>query len=72
MDNLWIEQRPHLAPLVLRLEAVLELADELYERGRANGDSVDYGAFEERVACATAEVHQSVYRIALSGLELEQ
>jgi hypothetical protein len=71
MEQGWIQQRPHLAPLVLRLEAVLKLADELYERGRANGDSVDYGAFEERVARATAEVDQSVHQIALSGLDVD-
>jgi hypothetical protein len=71
MDHVWIQQRPHLAPLVLRLDALLKLADELYEHGRANGDSVDYGAFEERVARATAEVDQSVHQIALSGLDVD-
>jgi hypothetical protein len=60
-----------MAPLVLRREAVLKLADELYERGCANGDSVDYRAFEERVARATAEVDQSVHQIALSGLDVD-
>jgi hypothetical protein len=61
-----------MAPLVLRLEAVLKLADELYERGCADGDSVDYRAFEERVARATAEVDQSVHQIALSGLDVDE
>lgn len=71
MDHDWIRQRPHLAPLVRKLDAVLQLADELYERGRASGDSVDYGEFEERVARATAEVDQSVHQIALSGLDVD-
>jgi hypothetical protein len=71
MDHVWIQQRPHLAPLVDRFEAVLKLADELYEHRRANDDSVDYGAFEERAARATAEVDQSVHQIALSGLDVD-
>ncbi len=47
------------------------LADELYKRGRANGDAVDYSGFEERVAHATAEVDQTVHQIALSGLDVD-
>ena len=40
------------------MQALLELADELHERGRAGGDSVDYAAFEERVAEATADLEK--------------
>jgi hypothetical protein len=46
MDQFWLQQRPHLAPLVRTLDGVLKLADEQYEQGRASGDAVDYGEFE--------------------------
>ena len=71
MNPTWVQQRPHLAPLVQSLEAVLKLADELYEQGRANGQAVDYGEFEERVAHATAKVEQGVHQIALSSLDVD-
>lgn len=71
MDQAWLQLRPHLAPLVRTLDAVLKLADEQYRQGRASGDAVDYGAFEERVAQATAKVEQDVHRIELSGLDTE-
>lgn len=71
MDHVWIEQRPHLASLVHSFEAILKLADELYQQGRATGESVDYGQFEERVARATASVEQCVHQIALSGLDVD-
>jgi hypothetical protein len=48
-----------------------QLADEQYVQGRASGDAVDYGAFEVRVARATAEVEQHVHQIALSGLDVD-
>jgi hypothetical protein len=53
------------------LDEVLQLADEQYQQGRASGDAVDYGLFEERVARATAKVEQDVHRIALSGLDVD-
>jgi hypothetical protein len=71
MDQAWLQQRPHLAPLARTLDAVLKLADEQYEQGRANGDAVDYAEFEERVAHATAKIEQDVHQVALSGLDLD-
>jgi hypothetical protein len=71
MDQAWLQLRPHLAPLVRTLDAVLKLADEQYQQGRASGDAVDYGAFEERIARATAKVDQDVHRMALSGLDID-
>ncbi len=71
MDQAWLQQRPHLTPLVRILDAVLKLADEQYEQGRASGDAVDYGEFEERVARITAKVEQDVHKIALSGLDVD-
>jgi hypothetical protein len=56
MTNAWLQARPHLAALARNLQTVLELADELYQRGRGSAESVDYSEFEERVAHATAEV----------------
>ena len=70
MDQTWLQQRPHLAPLMRSLDAVLQLADDQYKQGRANGDAVDY-AFEERVAHATARVEQDVHWVALSGLDVD-
>ena len=35
MNQDWPRERPHLAPLVSSMQTVLELADELYVRGRA-------------------------------------
>jgi hypothetical protein len=49
MDHVWIQRRPHLAPLVQRLAAVLKLADELYEQGRADGKPVDSTASSKSV-----------------------
>jgi hypothetical protein len=71
MEHAWLQQRPHLAPLVRSLDAVLQLADEQYKQGRASGDAVDYGEFEVRVAHATAKIEQEVHRIALSGLDVD-
>jgi len=71
MDHGWIQQRLHLASLVHSLEAILQLADELYQQGRASGESVDYGQFEERVARATASVEQCIHQVALSGLDVD-
>jgi hypothetical protein len=70
MTNAWLQERPHLARLVRSLQAVLELADELYQRGRGSGESVDYSEFEER-AHATAEVERGVHHVALSGLDVD-
>jgi hypothetical protein len=71
MDQAWLQQRPHLAPLVRTLDAVLKLADEQYEQGRASGDAVDYAEFEECVAHATAKIEQDVHQVALSGLDVD-
>lgn len=51
--------KPHLRPLLDKMQALVELAEAMVERGRADGESVDYAAFEEEVAmqrtwsCAT-------------------
>jgi len=67
----WLEARPHLAELARGLQSVLELAVELYERGRASGETVDYAVFEERVANATAEIERGVHQVALRGLDVD-
>lgn len=71
MTNAWLQDRPHLATLARSLQTVLELADELYQRGRGSGESVDYSEFEERAAHATAEVERGVHHVALSGLDVD-
>jgi len=71
MDQAWLHQRPHLAPLARSLDAILKLADEQYKQGRAGGDAVDYAEFEERVAHATARIEQDVHQVALSGLDVD-
>jgi hypothetical protein len=71
MTNTRLQDRPHLATLARRLQTVLELADELYQRGRGSGESVDYSEFEERAAHATAEVERGVHHVALSGLDVD-
>jgi hypothetical protein len=40
--NAWLQERPRLAALARSVQTVLELADELYQRGRSGGESVDY------------------------------
>jgi hypothetical protein len=67
MENAWLQERPHLAELVQSMQTVLELADELYERGRSSGESVDYSAFEERVGHAAAEVERASIRLPCAG-----
>lgn len=71
MEQTWLSERPHLTPLVERVQALLELADEAHQRGRSDGDSVDYGAFEERVSEATAELERAVHHVALSSLDVD-
>jgi hypothetical protein len=68
MTNAWLLERPHLASLARSLQTVLELADELYQRGRGSGESVDYG---KRVAHAAADVERGVHHVALSGLDVD-
>jgi hypothetical protein len=53
------------------MHAVLELADELYKRGRSSGEAVDYSAFEEQVAHVAAAVERGVHHVALSGLDVD-
>ncbi|HET6333635.1 MAG TPA: hypothetical protein VFG30_10500, partial [Polyangiales bacterium] len=60
-----------MAELARGLQSVLELAVELYERGRASGETVDYAVFEERVANATAEIERGVHQVALRGLDVD-
>ena len=71
MDQAWLQQRPHLRQLARSFNEVLQLADEQYQQGRASGNAVDYGKFEERVTLATAQVEQNVHGIALSGLDVD-
>lgn len=71
MDTEWLAARPHLAPMVTKVRALLELADELFEGGRSSGASVDYAAFEEQVAQSTADLERAVHETALRGLDID-
>lgn len=71
MDQAWLQEGPHLAPLARALDAILKLADDHYKQGRASGDAVDYSEFEERVAHATAKIEQDVHPVALSRLDVD-
>jgi hypothetical protein len=51
-----------LKGLATKMQSLLEFADEMWTRGRASGDGVEYERFEEDVARRCAEV-------ALSGLD---
>ena len=55
MDQAWLQQRPHLKPLMHSINAMLQLADAQYQEGRASGEAIDYSEFEERVAHANSE-----------------
>ena len=70
MDTEWISKRPYLAPVVARMNELLEHAAALIERTRGSGESVDYGAFEEEVAARTAQVEAAIHEAALSSLDL--
>lgn len=77
-DSIAIEetQEPWRVQLALRrkltvVPTVLELADELYERGRRSGEAVDYAEFEERAATAAAAVEQGMHEVALRGLDVD-
>lgn len=70
MDTEWISKRPYLAPVVARMNELLEHADALIESARGSGESVDYGAFEEEVAARTAQVEAAIHEAALSSLDL--
>ncbi|HET6340480.1 MAG TPA: hypothetical protein VFG30_45035 [Polyangiales bacterium] len=67
MDHVWIQRRPHLAALARNLEDITQLADELYQQGRASGESVNYGQFEERVARATAAWREAFIKSHSAG-----
>jgi hypothetical protein len=71
MNRAWLQDRPHLAALARSMQAVLELADRLYERGRSSGEAVDYSEFEEQVARMAAEVEIGVHQVVLSGLDVD-
>jgi hypothetical protein len=71
MDQTWVQSRPHLQNLAAKMQAVLEMADALFARGQRDGDAVDYGAFEEEVSRATAELECAVHETALSGLNID-
>jgi hypothetical protein len=71
MDQTWVQSRPHLQSLADKMRAVLEMADALYARGQRSGDAVDYGAFEEEVSRATAELECAVHETALGGLNID-
>ena len=46
MMDCWVAQRPHLKGLADKVRALFTMADEAYQQGRANGDAMDYAAFE--------------------------
>jgi hypothetical protein len=71
MDQSWVQSRPHLQNLAAKMQAVLEMADALYARGQTDGDAVDYGAFEEEVSRATAEIECAVHETVLSGFNID-
>jgi hypothetical protein len=71
MEQTWVQSRPHLQNLAAKMQAVLEMADALYARGQRDGDAVDYGAFEEEVSRATAELECTMHETALSGLNID-
>jgi hypothetical protein len=64
MDQAWLQQRVHLTPLVRTLDAVLRLADEQYEQGRASVEAVTTTSLKSVWAYATAKAEQEVHRIA--------
>ena len=67
----FVEERPHLRGLADKVRALFTMADEAYQRGRANGDAVDYAAFEERVSQATAELECAVHQTVLGSLDID-
>jgi hypothetical protein len=58
-----------LKGLATKMQSLLEFADEMWTRGRASGDGVEYERFEEDVARRCAEVECAVHEVALSGLD---
>lgn len=73
MDAAWIAKRPHLKPLLDKMQTLLEFADAMVEQGRGgNGNAVDYGGFEEQVSARTAEVEAAVHQVALTSLDINE
>ena len=68
MQDNWLAQRPHLKGLVTKMQSRLEFADEMWRRGRASGDGVEYERFEEHVAQRSADIECAVHEVALSSL----
>ena len=71
LGSSWLCARPHLRRLAAKLQGLLELADDMWQRGRATGESVDYEAFEQTVAQKTAEVERAVHEATLSSLDID-
>ena len=71
MQCAWTEERPHLKVLATKVQSLLEFADEMWRRGKANGDGVEYERFEEDVAQRSAEIERAVHEVALSGLDVD-
>ena len=67
----WVAQRPHLKGLADKVRELFAMADEAYQQGRRNGDAVDYGAFEERVSQASAELECAVHQTVLGSLDID-
>ena len=64
MHGSWLEQRPHLKGLATKMQSLLEFADEIWRRGRASGDGVEYERFEEDVAQRSADIECAVHEVA--------
>ena len=63
--------RPHLHGLARQMQSLLELADEMYVRGRSTGESVEYAEFEKLVGERSAAVEREVHAAALSSLDVD-
>ena len=71
MMDCWVAQRPHLKGLADKVRALFTMADEAYQQGRANGDAMDYAAFEECVSQASAELECAVHQTVLGSLDID-
>jgi len=60
-----------LKGLAGKVRELFAMADEAYQQGRANGDAMDYAAFEERVSQASAELECAVHQTVLGSLDID-
>ena len=71
MQIAYLGTRAHLKPLAARMRSLLELAAEMYPRGRAVGQDVAYAEFEPTVAKQAADIERGVHEVALAGLDVD-